>query len=96
MVFVWVAMTKIIGVSFSVLLALGACGGGGSAKLEKLKDEACACKDKECAQAVNKKMDDAVEDLMKEYGGKEPDEETQKKLGTTMMEAGLCLAKHLK
>jgi hypothetical protein len=91
-----VAMTKLMGIVFTGSLLLGACGGGSAGKLEKLKDEACACTDKACAEAVNKKMDDAMEDMMKEYGGKEPDAETQKKLGTTMMEAGLCLAKHMK
>ena len=89
-------MTKINVFVMSTLLALGACGSKGSDKLEKLKDEACACKDKACATEVNKKMDDAVEDLAKEFGDKEPDEATQKKLAGTMMEAGLCLAKHMK
>ena len=86
-------MTKINVFVMSALLALGACGSKGSDKLEKLKDEACACKDKACGEAVNKKMDDAVEDLAKEFGDKEPDEATQKKLAGTMMEAGLCLSK---
>lgn len=89
-------MTKINVLVMSTLLALGACGSKGSDKLEKLKDEACACKDKACATEINKKMDDAVEDLAKEFGDKEPDEATQKKLAATMMEAGLCLAKNLK
>lgn len=89
-------MTKINMLVISVALALGACGSKGSAKLDKLKDEACACKDKACAEKVNKEMDSAMEDLAKEFGDKEPDEATQKKLAGTMMEAGLCLAKHLK
>ncbi len=89
-------MTKINVLVMSTLLALGACGSKGSDKLDKLKDEACACKDKACATEVNKKMDSAVEDLAKEFGDKEPDEATQKKLAGTMMEAGMCLAKHLK
>ncbi len=89
-------MTKINVLVMSTLLALGACGSKGSDKLEKLKDEACACKDKACAEKVNKDMDNAMEDLAKEFGDKEPDEATQKKLAGTMMEAGMCLAKHLK
>lgn len=90
-------MTKLNVFVVSTLLALtAACGSKGSDKLDKLKDEACACKDKACAEEVNKKMDSAMEDMVKEFGDKEPDEATQKKLGSTMMEAGLCLAKHLK
>lgn len=87
-------MTKINTWTLSALL-LVACGGKGSDKLEKLKDEACACKDKACAEDVNKRMDSAMEDLAKQFGDKEPDEATQKKIAGTMMEAGLCLAKHL-
>jgi hypothetical protein len=89
-------MKKISVLAMTVALALGACGGKGSDKLDKLKDEACACKDKACAEEVNKKMDSAMEDLVKEFDGKEPDEATQKKIAGSMMEAGLCLSKHLK
>ncbi len=91
-------MTKLNVFVMSTLLALGAaaCGSKGSDKLDKLKDEACACKDKACAEDVNKRMDSAMEDLVKEFGDKEPDEATQKKIAGSMMEAGLCLAKHLK
>ncbi len=89
-------MKKLTGITFTLALLLGACGGGSAGKLEKLKDEACACKDKACATEVNKKLDAAMEDMVKEYGNKEPDEATQKKLGGIMMEAGLCLSKHLK
>jgi len=89
-------MKKINVFVVSALLALTACGSKGSDKLDKLKDEACACKDKACAEEVNKKMDSAIEDLAKEFGDKEPDEATQKKIAGAMMEAGMCLAKHLK
>ena len=85
--------------SLPLALSLAACGDAVDAdadKFVKLADEACACKDKACAEAVNKKLDDTMEDMMKEYGNKEPDEDTQKKLGSVMMEAGLCLAKNLK
>ena len=40
-------------VSFSLLTA--ACGHGDLDKLTKLKDEACACKDKACADAAHDK-----------------------------------------
>lgn len=85
-----------IGIVFASLFAFGCGGGGGVGDLEKLKDEACACKDKACAEAVNKKMDAEMEKLEKSYGGKEPDEATQKKLMGIMLEAGECLAKNMK
>jgi hypothetical protein len=69
-----------------ILLAVG-CGGGASGELEKLKDEACACKDKACATEVNKKIDAAIEKMGDK---KEPDEATMK----VLMEAGMCLMKH--
>jgi len=62
-------------------------------KISKLKDEACACKDKACADDVNKRLDAAVDEMGK---GKEPDEATAKKLMEIMTEAGVCLAKHQK
>jgi len=86
-------MKTLLGISTSLALVLGACGGGSTAKLEKLKDEACACKDKACGDAVNKKLDAAMEDLEKEYGGKEPDEKEAGKLMGIMLEAGQCLSK---
>lgn len=64
-----------------------ACGGGDIDKLKKLKDEACACKDKACADAVNKKMDSTME------GMKEPSESDAKKLMEIMTEAAVCLQK---
>jgi hypothetical protein len=79
--------------SITVGLSLAACKGGGVDDLAKLKDEACACKDKACAEAVNKKMDDAVEKLA---SGGEPDKATQDKLVKLMTESGLCLAKYIK
>ncbi len=73
--------------------ATAACGNGGLDKLSKLKDEACACKDKACADDVNKRIDAEVEEMGK---GKEPDEATAKKLMEIMTEAGVCIAKHQK
>ena len=64
-------MTKINVLVMSTLLALGACGGKGSEKLEKLKDEACACKDKACAEKVEKKADKMLSDAtIKKHGEK--------------------------
>ena len=86
--------TTLLGISTSLALLLGACGGGGGAgKIEKLKDEACACKDKACGDAVNKKLDEAMEQMEKDMGGKEPDEATAGKIMGAMLEAGQCLSK---
>ena len=52
---------KIIGLSLFILL--GACGGN---ELDKLKDEMCACKDYDCAKAVDKKMEEAAKKMMKD------------------------------
>jgi len=86
-------MKTLLGLATSLTLVLGACGGGSTGKLEKLKDEACACKDKACGDEVNKKLDAAMEDLEKEYGGKEPDEKDAAKIMGIMLEAGQCLQK---
>jgi len=87
-------MKHIATATLALFLGLAACSKGADLdKISKLKDEACACKDKACADAVNKKLDDAVEELGK---GKEPDEATAKKLMEIMTEAGLCIAKHEK
>ena len=83
----------LLGISASLALLLGACGGGGADKLGKLKDEACACKDKACGDAVNKKMDEAMAQMEKDMGGKEPDEATTAKIMSSMLEAGQCLSK---
>jgi hypothetical protein len=37
--------------------------------MQKLKDEACACKDKKCADAVSKKADDIMTDDAIKAGG---------------------------
>ena len=86
--------TTLLGISTSLALLLGACGrGGGAGKIESLKDEACACKDKACGDAVNKKLDEAMEQMEKDLGGKEPDEATSVKVMGAMLEAGQCLSK---
>jgi hypothetical protein len=86
--------TTLLAISTSFAILLGACGGGGGAdKIEKLKDEACACKDKACGDAVNKKLDEAMAQMEKDLGGKEPDESTGIKIMGAMLEAGQCLSK---
>jgi hypothetical protein len=79
------AMKKLL---LLVTFAMAACGGGEVDKLKKLKDEACACKDKTCADAVNKKMDDVLTGMKKE-----PSADEAKVLMDVMAEAGVCLAK---
>jgi len=79
------AMKKLLAIAL-LSLTFTACGSDID-KLSKLKDEACACKDKTCADAVNKKMDDAMN------GMKEPSADDAKKLMDIMAEAGVCLAK---
>jgi len=78
-------MKKLLAIAL-LSLTVTACGSDID-KLSKLKDEACACKDKACADAVNKKMDDAMN------GMKEPSADDAKKLMDIMAEAGVCLAK---
>jgi hypothetical protein len=86
-------MNKLIGFTVALVFAVGCSKGGDVGALSKLKDEACACKDKACGDAVNKKLDEAVEKMAKDMGGKEPEGETAKKLMEVMTEAGVCLAK---
>lgn len=84
-------MNKLTTLALSLLLSLAtACGGGGADQITKLKDEACACKDKTCADAVNKKLDDTVSKMS------EPSEADAKKIMAAMAEAGACIAKHEK
>ena len=82
---------KLRTITSSVLLALltatAACGGTASlADLEKLKTEACACKDKACADKVSKKAEGMLTD------------DTIKKHGEKGMEVAfgvaMCLAQH--
>jgi hypothetical protein len=82
-------MKKIL---IAILLVAG-CSKSGMDRITSLKDEACACKDKACGDAVNKKLDDAVEQLGKDLGGKNPDDATAKKLIDTMAQASECLSK---
>ncbi|MFT3698582.1 MAG: hypothetical protein QM831_35885 [Kofleriaceae bacterium] len=69
-------------------MMFAACGGGDVGKLKKLADDACACKDKACADKVNKEMDEVVNGMKKE-----PSEAEAKDLMEAMTKAGVCLAK---
>jgi hypothetical protein len=53
--------------------------------LKKLKEEACACKDKKCAAAINKKLEDKVGDATESDLGKEG--------MSVAMDIAMCLAK---
>ena len=75
-------------ISLSFVLASAACGGKGDVdELRKLKEDACACKDKACAEAVNKKLDDKMSKM------KEPSKEDADTIAQLMVGAGLCIAK---
>ncbi|MBA3391979.1 MAG: hypothetical protein H0T89_05005 [Deltaproteobacteria bacterium] len=75
---------KLLGVSMLLALSLGACGDAAD-DIAKLSKEACACKDKACGDAVNKKLDAAIEKLSSEAD--------LKKAAGPLGEAGMCLGK---
>ncbi|MBS1122349.1 MAG: hypothetical protein H6Q90_4577 [Deltaproteobacteria bacterium] len=86
-------MKKYLALALS-LSFVAACGkGAGVDKITKLKDEACACKDKACGDKVNKQLDDAMEQMAKDMGDKQPDEATTKALMAAMLDAGQCISK---
>lgn len=72
-------------------LAVG-CGNGGDSKsskvgiddFKKLKAEACACKERKCAEAVDKKVDAAMTNV-------DPAADTST-MGGLLAEIGLCIA----
>jgi hypothetical protein len=70
-------------VLFAVALALAGCGKGDS--IADIAKEACACKDKACGEAVNKKLDAALEKLTSE--------KEVEKIAGDMGKAGECLAR---
>ena len=53
--------------------------------LKKLKEEACACRDKACAQKVNKKLEDTVGNATEDDVGKEG--------MAVAMDIAMCIAK---
>lgn len=76
-----------IGFSFA-LASQAACGGGGGdvGEIRKLKEEACACKDKACAEAVDKKLDAKLEKM------KQPSKDDEATIAQLMAGAGLCIS----
>jgi hypothetical protein len=87
-------MTKLktLGAIFAVsaLVGLGSgCGSDLVKKMDELADEACACKDKACAEKVNQKIEDALK------GAKEPSKADTEKIMKAMAKTGECLAKHM-
>ena len=75
------------GVALSFIVA--GCSKGGIGTLKKLKDEACVCTHKACAEAVDKKMEAAIEEIAKSG---EPSESDGKQIMKLMTDAGACLA----
>ncbi len=64
--------THMMALLFALTTTTAACGSKASlADLEKLKEEACACKDKACADKVEKKADKMLtDDAIKAHGEK--------------------------
>ena len=73
--------------SMTAFLGLGAgCGGDLVKKIDKLADEACACKDMKCAEAAQSKLLDMVKDA------KEPSKGDQGKRIQAMEARGECMS----
>lgn len=77
---------SMIALLFALTTTTIACGGKASLEdLEKLKAEACACKDKACAAKVEKKANDMLtDDTIKSHGDKGME---------IAFDVALCLAK---
>lgn len=69
---------------FVLSISLAACGGGAD-EIKSLAKEACACKDKACGEAVNKKMDAALDKITSE--------DDAKKAIEAIGDAAVCLGK---
>ncbi len=79
------SLTAILAIT--VLLGFGAgCGGDLVKKLDGLADDACACKDKACAEKVDQKIQDTLE------GAKKPSKDDTEKIMKSMAKAGECMA----
>lgn len=75
--------------SMLAFFGLAGCGGDLPGKIDKLADEACACKDKECMEKVGKKFEELLKNVKKEDVS-EGDAEKVEKSMSRMME---CAAK---
>ncbi len=62
-------------------------------KIVAKSKEACACKDKACAMAVNKDMDKMMKDGETQFGKEKPPKEIIDKIMPAMKAAGACIAK---
>jgi len=71
--------------AIALVLAVGCTKKVSVAELKKLKEEACACKDKACAERVNKKVEDTIGNATEDDVGKEG-------MGVAM-DIAMCLAK---
>jgi hypothetical protein len=62
-------MTMIVRFGIAIGLALGvaACGGGDKGKMNKIKDDMCACKDRACVDKVEKDNEAFVKSLGEKY-----------------------------
>lgn len=77
---------RLIHLALATSLALAACGGKKSptqAELDALKTEACACKDKACAEKIDQRMYDLTGNL--------DEKDFDDKAVSTMMEIAGCV-----
>jgi chemotaxis response regulator CheB len=74
----------------TVAFVVAGCSKGGVGALKKIKEEACACKTKACAEAVDKKMDAALSEIAKNG---EPSEADGKEIMSLMADATICTAR---
>lgn len=80
-------MTKLItsfGIALSLALSVTACSSAVD-EIKSLSEEACACKDVSCGNAVNKKLEKALHSLKSESDLKEA--------GPALIKAAACLSK---
>jgi hypothetical protein len=88
------SMKKLSLLALSVGLAFGlsACGSSDDlvGKMKSFKDKMCACKDKACAEAVDKEEDAWEETLEKKYKDKEPDQKTMEAFDKVKDEYRAC------
>ena len=76
----------------TLLLGLGACGGGSELekKMKKSRDDMCACQNKECADKVQEEYKAWTTEARK---GEKPDKDTMEKLDKIDSEYKACRRK---